>query len=433
MTRPLLRRQATIKWGGLAFVLLAIALSVAASFRVAAVAQSTPPVPQVVLVYPYIPNYRLFRDGAELATREVNATGGVGSFRLVTQMIAQENVNPPVRLETAVARSLVHAANIAKTDNLLAVVGYGLADGALSAGSVYDRAGIPFLATHAKSVVLTSLGFQQVFALQCNYADDTRVLARYARKTGLKRFVVLSQDSVSGAELSRTFIRFASERGATILYNAELGTHFPTTERLLLYLLDNPSFAASEIDAFFVASNSHDVNIDLIIRARQLGLNMPILGSAEFLAGDIESRLGPSLMKGLTVPSTYAGVSTEPQAAAFVDAFEASYKTKPDLYSAIGYDGIKLLAHAVQGAGKTDRHLIADTLRGLRFRSPFVGVTGPMNFDNLGRVTNRPMYVFRHDGVRFRKVATFDHSCAADPPASDEVPELGDEMKESTP
>ena len=428
------RRRVAFGLGALAISLLAIRLLIIPpSSRIVLPGKSAPSIPNVVLVYPPIPDNTLFRHGAELAAAEVQAAGGIGDFRLHSEMVAQDAADPNARLETLVAQTMTQAADIAKQENLLAVIGYVSADRAMSASSVYDRAGVPYLATHAKSTVLTSLGFQQVFALQCNYADDAKVLARYARRAGLKRFVVLSENNNSGQALSRTFIRSASERGATILYNAELGTHFPTTERLLLYLLDNKSFSANDIDAFFVASNDYEANIDLITRAHSLGLNVPIMGSAGFLAGDIEKRLGPALMKGLTVTSTYAGAATEPAAAAFVGSFESTYGRQPDLYSAIGYDAVKLLAHAVTVAGKADRHLISDALRGLRFRSPFVGVTGAMNFDNLGRITNRPMFVFRHDGVAFRKVATFEHSCADDTPANGQVPGPGNERMEPMP
>lgn len=427
------RRRVALGLGALAISLLAIRLFIPPSSRVILPGRSAPSIPKVVLVYPPVPDNTLFRQGAELAAAEVQAAGGIGDFRLHSEMVAQDATDPDARLENVVAQTMAQAANIAKQEDLLAVIGYGSADRAMSASSVYNRAGVPYLATHAKSTVLTSLGFQQVFALQCNYADDGKVLARYARRAGLKRIVVLSENNNSGHELSRTFIRSASERGATILYNAELGTHFATTERFLLYLLDNTRFSANDIDAFFVASNDYEANIDLITRARNLGLNMPIMGSAGFLSGDVEKRLGPSLMKGLTVTSTYAGAATAPAAAAFVKSFETSYGRQPDLYSAIGYDAVKLLAHTVTVAGKADRHVLSDALRGLRFRSPFVGITGAMNFDNLGRITNRPMFVFRHDGVAFRKVATFEHSCADDTPANGKAPGPGDERMEPTP
>ena len=69
------------------------------------------------------------------------------------------------------------------------------------------------------------------------------------------------------------------------------------------------------------------------------------------------------------------------------------------------YRKVTLLSLTPAEIAKPDA--IADTLRIIRYEAPFVGASGPVVFDSQGRITDTAAHVVRHDGTRFRTVASY--------------------------
>ncbi len=80
-----------------------------------------------------------------------------------------------------------------------------------------------------------------------------------------------------------------------------------------------------------------------------------------------------------------------PEVQKFVKGFEERHQQTPNVFAAVAYDSVNLLAYAIQQAG-TDRQAIRDALTQIR---DFPGVTGKITFTDVGDVVKeyRKMYV----------------------------------------
>jgi branched-chain amino acid transport system substrate-binding protein len=362
---------------------------------------------KLVLVMPPGQEDDQFRQGMNLALDEVNAAGGIDGLPVVLKVMFEDAYAEGVRLEVVVEDTLALADRISAESDLLAVVGHWASATALPASSIYNRNRVLYLASHATASSLTNHGFDYVFAMQPNNADNAAMMAHYAIAQGLRRFVVLSDDTDYGTETTQLFGSWATKGGGEILFRGSLTGYGRSMDRLLLFLMDNKVFSRDEIDAFFVASASAMDTAKFIQRARELGLTMPILGPEYIFSSRIESFVGLEKMKDVAGVSLYDEQSEAPEAQAFVAAFEKAYGKRPDQWAAVGYDAVKLLAYAVQKSGSREASKLADRLRIMRHEQPFVGATGLLVFTAKGLVTDTVDFVVRHNGKRFHTVASY--------------------------
>lgn len=347
-----------------------------------------------------------FLAGVRIAIAQLNAQGGILG-RPVSERVFQEDAyTDQVALDKLVVRTLRLATRIGKMPSVLAVIGHGSSSTAIPASAVYNRTGKLFLATHATATSLSNHSQDLTFALQPSNADNAAVLAEYARAKGLRRFVILSDNSNYGIETTDRFRAQLAESGGTILYRDRLTSSNKSIDDLLLFLLDNSLFRRNDIDAIFLTSSSMEDSARFIARARQLGLAMPILGPEYLTSRDVEEAVGQAMLSVVAV-SLFDGNIDTAEGENLRTAFRRATGRPPGLLAAIGFDAVKVLAYATNRTKTLNPAAIADTLRIIRYEAPFIGATGPLAFDAHGLVTDTKAYVVRHDGTSFRTVATY--------------------------
>src|SRR6266850_1585642 len=112
---------------------------------------------------------------------------------------------------------------------------------------------------------------------------------------------------------------------------------------------------------------------------RQLGVNIPWVGSPSVVAVSSTKLAGPALF-GTYGVADYAEDSNE-ASKAFGKAYRDAYKTAPDNQSAWPYDAVTVLAAAINKAGSTDPTKIREAILSLK---KFPGAEGEYNFDQNG-------------------------------------------------
>ncbi|MEH6630611.1 MAG: ABC transporter substrate-binding protein [Halopseudomonas aestusnigri] len=359
---------------------------------------------RIVVVLPPPPFDDDFIDGARMAVDELNLDGGIDGLPVKIELVAEEVFSDKVELERLVADTLALSSKVARQDNLLAVMGHHWSATAVPASSVYNRHKVLYLSTHATAPSLTNHGFDYVFALQPTSADGAAIMAHYAVRQGLKKFIVLSDDTNQGKDSAGFFRSWLTKNGGDVLYDGSLSNNRRSIDRLLTFILDNKVFKPSEIDGFFVNSSSESNISQFIKRARELGLSMPVLGTGGILSGHIEAYVGKENMSGVTGVSLYDLGSKTEKAEKFTQRFKKLYNVEAAPMAAVGYDAVKLLKYAATQAGSHKASDLIDRLRIMRYENPFVGVTGSMGFDVRGLITNTDVYVVKHDGTSFKTV-----------------------------
>ncbi|MCA1909481.1 MAG: ABC transporter substrate-binding protein [Magnetospirillum sp.] len=348
-----------------------------------------------------------FRTGIQIAVDQVNAAGGLLGRPLAVDLFREDSYTDKVELEKLVAQTLQLATRIGKMPSVLAVIGHGSSATAVPASVVYERHRKLFLATHATATSLSNHRLDLTFALQPNNADNANFLARWALSQGLRKVVVLSDNSGYGIETVDQFRSLFAQGGGTILHRGRLTTASRSIDDLLLFLMDNDLFKPADVDAFFVTSSATAESAQFIARARQMGLTMPIIGPEYLYSRQVEEWVGAQAMRDVVAVSIFDGDTTTPEGQALATPFAKVLGRPPGLMAAMGYDAVKVLAHAVKRAGTLSPEAIADNLRISRYEAPFVGASGPVTFDSHGLITDTTAHVVRHDGTRFHTVARY--------------------------
>lgn len=114
--------------------------------------------------------------------------------------------------------------------------------------------------------------------------------------------------------------------------------------------------------------------------AGQAGIKGPFI-SGNTLDSPQLSVIGGEAAQGTIVGSVFNPGSDRPEVKSFVAAFQQEYQLEPTAYAALGYDAVRMLAAAMEKAGKQDRASVAEGLRNLGKCS---GVCGVHELDATG-------------------------------------------------
>jgi len=96
---------------------------------------------------------------------------------------------------------------------------------------------------------------------------------------------------------------------------------------------------------------------------RERGYTKTIVGNDVLAPAAMFKKMGPSVV-GVPFPVSFSSsVAETPQAKAFVAAYEAKFKTAPDIYSAQGYQVIRFIAQGLKSvSGKPTRESLGEAL-----------------------------------------------------------------------
>ena len=362
---------------------------------------------KIGLVYADGDEVNSFTNGARLAAARVNAEGGILGQDLELLLYREEVSFGEGGFERTIAQTMRLAGEVSQQKGLFGVIGHEWSDTAVTASALYNRNDILYLATHATASSLTNHGFSLLFALQPDNSDNTEMVARYALASGLKRFLVLTDKSDYGKEAGDFFSAVATQQGGDVVFRGYLPGHGRSVDQLLMFILENSLFGKADYDAFFVASALSLDTAEFIRRARELGLDKPVLGLEYMFSNTIESHVGRQKMKDVIGVSLFDSDSVNVLSTEFVSSYLQQFNGMPDLSAALGYDAVLLLKEVTERTGTLDAGRIADALKVARYGVPFEGVTGKIMFNTNGLITDTDVFVVRHDGTRFQTVASY--------------------------
>lgn len=121
---------------------------------------------------------------------------------------------------------------------------------------------------------------------------------------------------------------------------------------------------ASNPDAL-VVSALIEAAIPLVTQARELGIDVPIIGGNGFNAPKLITEAGDAA-NGVVVGAAWNQSSSIESNAGFLQAYSAKYDSAPDQFAAQAYTGMLLIDHAVRADCSTDRAKLRDNLAELK-------------------------------------------------------------------
>lgn len=297
------------------------------------------------------------RWGLELATKEVNAAGGVAG-RQIELTFEDEEANPSVAVQKA-----EKLFQVGKVDFLTGTVNSG---STLAVGQLAERSGklIATTVSFADSITGDKCS-PNVFRVNARAGQQSAALAAWLSKERPQAKVFyLGPDYEMGRSTVAAFKTNVEQVGGT-----SLGEVFaPLDSKDYTQYFGQLRAARPQVLYTSVAGND---TVRLFTQLEEFGLrsNLTILGAS----GTVTSQNIGAIGKAADGFVTGVGYSPEIPTAEnkkFVDTFRAAYKTDPDLYGADSYGLIYAYKTAVEKAGATDTDKVREALRGLKWQTP---------------------------------------------------------------
>ena len=289
-----------------------------------------------------------FKNGVELAVKEINASGGILGRQIETST-ADTQSNP------GVAKGLVTKAI---DDKVFAVFGPVFSGSIMVSMAETRRAEVPNF-TGGEAAAITKQGNPYIF--RTSFTQDTAMpkVARYIAN-GLKAktvaLIYVNNDYGKGGRDAIT--KSLDALGIKVIADIS------TDQNQIDFSAPVLKAKQANADAIFVYTNEEE-SARALRELRKQGVAKPIVGETTLVGQKVielagEAANGAVAHVGLTVDAPV------PAMRAFKARFEREYKYVTDHNGIKGYTGIYLLKAAIEKAGKFDRKLVASTLHGLQ-------------------------------------------------------------------
>ncbi len=309
-------------------------------------------------------------DGLQMAIEEINQQGGVLGKKIESVILdnksdATESANVSTRLATR--------------ENVIALLGPATSGDTKAAIPAAMDNKIPLISASATAddVTLNADGSVKEYVFKTCFNDSFQgvMMAQFGyNELGLKKAAVLADTTSDYAQgLSKAFQETFTELGGEVL-SVEAYAAGDTDFRAVLTNLKgkNPEF-------LYVPGYYEEVGL-IIRQARELGLDVPILGGDGYESPKLLELAGKDALNQVYYSSHYSPMDDSEIVAAFKEKFRAKFNKEPDAFNALGYDLGYLLADALERAGETDSEKLKVALEETE---GFVGVTGTLTIDEF--------------------------------------------------
>lgn len=337
-----------------------LALFLSGAFLCAQAYASTNPI-KVGVVTPlsgtYAPIGQQVKWGLELATKQINASGGILG-RKVDLIFEDEEANPAVA--TQKAEKLFQVANV---DFLTGTVNSG---STLAVGQVAER---------NKRLIATTVSFADsitsdkcspnVFRVNARAGMQSAALAAWlAKEKANANVFYLGPDYEMGRSTVAAFKKAAEEKGAKSvgevfapLDNKDYSPYFGqirAAKPAVIYT----SVAGNDTVRFFSQMSEYGIN-----------KGVTIVGASGTVTSQNMNAIGKAA-EGFVTGVGYSPKIDNPQNQKFVADFQAAFKALPDLYGADSYGLMYFYKAAVEKAKSTDTDKVRIAMEDLEWETP---------------------------------------------------------------
>ncbi len=318
-------------------------------------------------------------NGIHLAESEINASGYLGDATL--EVICEDTAGDK-------AQSINVFQKLINQDKVVGILGPTLSNSAFAADPVAQEAGVVVLGSSNTASGITDMG-EFVFRDSLPESDVIPNTIRVAReKLGFDKVAVMygndDQFTKSGYDV------FAAAL-------ADQGLEVVATET---FAKGDSDFSAQltkikslEPQALMVSALAEEA-ANIMIQARQLGLDVPILGGNGFNSPKLAEIAGPAAEGAISGAAWNIGNPNE-ESQKFVAAYREAYGNDPDQFATQSYTAAWLMATAIKNANSTDSAAIRDALAAI---TDFPTPLGNYAFDENRNPVHPPVLLIVKEG-----------------------------------
>jgi branched-chain amino acid transport system substrate-binding protein len=311
-------------------------------------------------------------EGAQLAVEEVNNAGGLLGGRKI-RLLVEDDQSRPEEASNAVTKLITQ-------DKVVAVLGEVASRRTLAAAPVAQKYQIPMITPASTNERVTQVG-DYVFRVCFIDPFQGEVLAKFAYSDLKARKVAVLKDIQQdySVGLTDSIQRTFTKLGGQVLDPVSYSSGDADFRAILTQV------RAQKPDAIFATGYYPEAAI-IVRQARELGMNMPILGGDGWVGDALKN--GRDALKNTFISNHYSGDNPDPLVQNFRKAYRAKFNREPDSIAALGYDAAKVLADSITRTGGTD----GAKLRAAIAAADVPGVTGRLKM-NASRNVDKPAVV----------------------------------------
>lgn len=315
------------------------------------------------------------RNGFQLAAEQLNAAGGINGNKIV--LVIEDEQGKKEEAINAFKKLIFQ-------DKVLMIFGPTLSNSAQAADPIAQAAKTVVFGTSNTADGITSIG-DHVFRNSVTEADVLPVTLRTAAKAAnIKKVAVLyGNDDV--------FTKSGYDNFKKALDDLKLPV--TTTETFAKGDVDFKAqltkIKATNPDALVLSALIAE-GAPILVQARQLGLNVPVIGGNGMNSVKVFD-LAKGASDDLWIGSPWSIENRTPANNSFIVDFTQKYKSAPDQFAAQAYDAMHIVAAALKtvklsGDLAKDRGALRDALPAVKIN----GVTGAFAFRRVNDKSGRP-------------------------------------------
>jgi branched-chain amino acid transport system substrate-binding protein len=323
--------------------------------------------------------------GTKMAIDEINEAGGLLGKKV--RLVTEDDQSKQGEAGT-VAKKLI------SRNKVIALLGEVASGRSLEMAPICQKAGIPMISPASTNPKVTEAG-DYIFRICFIDPFQGTVMGKFANSRGWKRVAILTdvkQDYSVG--LTQYFKEYFAKHGGIITGEQSYGSLDKDFKAQLTAL------KAGSPDAIFASGYYNETGL-IAAQARELGLNVPLLGGDGWDSPSLVEVAGPAI-EGSFFSNHFSTEDQSPRIQEFVKKFQARYNKMPDAMAALGYDSAMILADAIKRAGTTEGKALRDAIAATK---DFDGITGKITLD-ASRNANKPAVVLTIQDGKFRYVET---------------------------
>jgi len=307
----------------------------------------------------------LFKNGVEMAIKEINAAGGILGKK-ITYTSEDTQTNP------GVAKGL---AQKAVDNNVFAIFGPVYSGSIMVSMAESKRGEVPNF-TGGEAASITQQGNPYVFRTSFGQSVSFPKVARYLTAKS-KKLAVLYVNNDFGKGGQATIKQLLANSGTQIV--TEISTEAGQVDFSAAVIQAKQSGA----DALFAYTNEEE-SARLLRELRKQGWNKPVIGETVLTSAKVVELAGEAANGALA----HVGLTVEaPQLQAWGKKYQAQYNSVSDHNGVKGYTGMYILKAAIEKAGKLDRKAAAAAIRNSCFSAKqHPGVLMDVCFDANGDI-----------------------------------------------
>ncbi len=332
------------------------------------------------------------RDGANLAVKQINASGGVNGAQIALTI----NDDASDKAQSAqVAQKLI------QSEQDLALLGPTLSNSAVAVHPLAESLKIPILAVSTTGIhIVPDCNFPAT--TPCKYVFRDSLGEETAIPTNIKSYAEDGKPK-TGVLLVAQDDKFSSD-GGTIVQNtvAQYNINLLKTIKFNKAEADLSPYVTQAVqakpDVIFITSLG-GIPAKIMTEARKQGWQGQFLGGNGFNTATVSAQAAGAGKGARSASAWYLG-NTFASNKDFVDAYKAEYSKDPDQFSAQGYTAIKILADAAKRANLTfsdvagDRDKLRTAMESVNIQTPL----GPFQFTSTHDV-KQTVWVIAMDGA----------------------------------